>query len=93
MLIPKLFPLDRIHNMRYNVGMLRKGTSHILQIKDPVQRLVAAVIYQAFLDYEYSPTLFIKRDAEQFLEGGGGVYKDIIDYDLAKIFKLYKEER
>ena len=73
--------------------MLRKGTSEILKIKDPVQRLAAAVIYQAFLDFEYSPTPFIREDAGKFLASGGGQWKHIIDYDLAKIFKAYKERR
>ena len=67
------------------------GLEEILNCHHPYDRLLAAIIYQAFLDYECSPAE--AEDAGKFLASGGGQWKHIIDYDLAKIFKAYKERR
>jgi len=71
--------------------MLKKGTSEILKIEDPVQRLAAAVIFQAFLDYDYSDEY--GADAEEFLSSGGGEWSDIVDYKVSDVFDLYKKKK
>ena len=73
--------------------LMRKGTSEILKIADPAQRLVAAIIFQAFGDIYYSPTPEIVADAEEFLRSGGGVWNDFVDYDISELYRRYVEEQ
>jgi len=62
----------------------------ILEIEDPYQRLLYAIVYQAFLDFAYYPhRMDIRLPAFRFLISGGGEWKDYIKTNVLRDFIRY----
>ena len=72
--------------------MPRKGFSEIHKINDPWERLMAAIIYQAILDYFNPPDMETWLSAYHFLDERGGVYDHLVSYDIKRIWQLAKEK-
>ena len=65
----------------------------VLEIDDPWQRLMYAIIYQAFLDFYYYPhKLELRMPAYEFLMSGGGEYKEFTPMNIKRVFIKYCKE-
>ena len=65
----------------------------ILKIIDPSERLLYAIIYQAFLDFAYYPhKMEVRLPAFNFLISGGGYWADHTDIDIKAVFVRYCKE-
>ena len=76
--------LSLMHTIRFN---------EIFKINDPTQRLIAGIVFQAFVDMYHSPTPEVAGAAEDFLRSGGGAWNDYTDYDIKEMFDKYMEDK
>lgn len=63
------------------------GMLEILEIDDPYQRLLYAVVHEAFWDfYRYRDDMSIRLPAFRFLISGGGAWKPFIKTNVLRDF-------
>lgn len=73
-----------MHTIRFN---------EIFKINDPAQRVIAGIVFQAFVDMYDPPTPEEGEAAEEFLRSGGGVWQEFVDYDIKAMYERYKENK
>jgi len=65
--------------------MIGAGMNHILEIDDPYQRLLYAIVYESFWDfYYYRHDMSIRLPAFNFLISGGGEWKEHIKTNVLR---------